>query len=90
MGLGVCPDMAVVTRKELLSGRWHQDDGSSVYRLTPEFEQLLEQGCFALETLQHKGQGLGVSTGGREKKEGSHGPQGRPLCGDSGGSLCRA
>lgn len=38
MYLGV----AVVTRKELLSGRWHREKGSSVYKLT-ELEQLTEQ-----------------------------------------------
>lgn len=69
----MCLGMAVVTRKELLSGRWHREKGSSVYKLKSKVKQLMEQGCFALETLQHKEWGLGVNTGGGAKEEGSLG-----------------
>lgn len=62
MGPGVCLCMAVVTREELLSERCHREKGSGVYRLRSEVEQLVEEGCFALETLQHKAWGLVVST----------------------------
>lgn len=86
MGLGVCPDMAVVTRKELLSGRWHREKDSSVYRLMSEVEQLLEQGCSALETLEHKEQGLEIALEEEPRRGVAWSPR-KTLLWDS---LCRA